>query len=94
MFGEWHHEAVIPAKAGTQPPTCLRDEDEYHELFLGLGSRLRGNDSTHLGAAMKKLSLVLLAMFTLTLAGCNTMQGIGKDVQKAGEKIEDASKKK
>ncbi len=43
---------------------------------------------------MKKLSLILLAMFTITAAGCNTMQGIGKDVQKAGEKIEDASKKK
>jgi predicted small secreted protein len=33
-------------------------------------------------------------MAALALAGCNTMQGIGKDVQKAGEKIEDASKKK
>jgi entericidin A len=43
---------------------------------------------------MKKLSLILAAIASLALAGCNTMQGIGKDVQKAGEKIEDASKKK
>jgi predicted small secreted protein len=43
---------------------------------------------------MKKLSLILATMAALALAGCNTMQGIGKDVQKAGEKIEDASKKK
>ncbi|TAG77043.1 MAG: entericidin A/B family lipoprotein [Burkholderiales bacterium] len=43
---------------------------------------------------MKKLSLVLATMAALALAGCNTMQGIGKDVQKAGEKIEDAAKKK
>jgi predicted small secreted protein len=43
---------------------------------------------------MKKLSLILATIAVLVLAGCNTMQGIGKDVQKAGEKIEDASKKK
>ncbi len=43
---------------------------------------------------MKKLSLILAAIAALALAGCNTMQGIGKDVQKAGEKLEDAAKKK
>jgi predicted small secreted protein len=43
---------------------------------------------------MKKLSLILATMAALALAGCNTMQGIGKDVQKAGEKLEDAAKKK
>ena len=44
---------------------------------------------------MKKL---LIALFTVTvaawLAGCNTVEGMGKDIQKAGEKIEDAAKKK
>jgi len=39
---------------------------------------------------MKQIMLVLLA--TLALAGCNTMQGLGKDVQKGGEKIEKAAK--
>jgi predicted small secreted protein len=43
---------------------------------------------------MKNLSLILAIIVAFSLAGCNTMQGIGKDVQKAGEKIEDASKKK
>ncbi|MGL4232317.1 MAG: entericidin A/B family lipoprotein [Casimicrobium sp.] len=43
---------------------------------------------------MKKISFILATIAALVLAGCNTMQGIGKDVQKAGEKIEDASKKK
>lgn len=40
---------------------------------------------------MKRLmTLLMLAMFcTGMLAGCNTMAGAGKDVQKAGEKIED-----
>jgi len=40
---------------------------------------------------MKRLmTLLMLAMFsTGLLAGCNTMAGAGKDVQKAGEKIQD-----
>ncbi len=28
------------------------------------------------------------------LAGCNTMEGVGKDISKAGDKIEEAAKKK
>jgi predicted small secreted protein len=28
------------------------------------------------------------------LAGCNTMKGLGQDIQKAGETIEDAAKRK
>ena len=28
------------------------------------------------------------------LVGCNTVKGMGQDIQKAGEKIEDVAKKK
>jgi predicted small secreted protein len=42
---------------------------------------------------MKRILFVLLASLYL-LAGCNTLEGAGKDIQKAGEKIEDAAKKK
>ena len=38
-----------------------------------------------------KLVLAALACM-IVLAGCNTMKGIGKDVQKAGEAIEGAAK--
>lgn len=42
---------------------------------------------------MTRLLAVLAALLTvLTLAGCNTIQGAGRDLQKAGEKIEDAAK--
>lgn len=40
------------------------------------------------------LGTVVFALFALSLAGCNTIKGVGQDVQKAGEKIEDAAKKK
>ena len=42
---------------------------------------------------MKKLlGLVIGSM--LLLMGCNTVEGMGKDISKAGETIENASKKK
>ena len=41
---------------------------------------------------MKKITFILLAL-SLMLAGCNTINGIGKDVEKLGEKVQDATKK-
>jgi entericidin A len=41
---------------------------------------------------MKKLTS-LMALLAL-LAGCNTFEGMGKDISKAGDKIEEAAKKK
>ncbi|MFZ6746649.1 entericidin A/B family lipoprotein [Undibacterium sp. JH2W] len=40
---------------------------------------------------MKKL--FALAICAFILAGCNTVQGIGKDVKKAGEAVENVGKK-
>lgn len=34
------------------------------------------------------LRVGLLMLAALFLAGCNTVQGMGKDIRKAGEKIE------
>ena len=41
---------------------------------------------------MNKIVLMLLAAFALS--ACNTIAGVGKDVQRAGEVVEDAAKKK
>ncbi len=41
---------------------------------------------------MKKLILIFAAAYAL--AGCNTVEGFGKDVQKVGEKMEDSASKK
>ena len=32
--------------------------------------------------------------FAVPLAGCNTMKGAGQDIQKGGQKMEDAAQKK
>jgi predicted small secreted protein len=43
---------------------------------------------------MKTFSLLLALFLAFALTGCNTVKGVGQDLQKAGEKIEDAAKKK
>ena len=40
---------------------------------------------------MKKLAVLILSIYLLT--ACNTINGIGKDVEKLGEKVQGASKK-
>ncbi len=41
---------------------------------------------------MKPMIAALMAAM-LTLAGCNTVQGVGQDIQKAGDAIERAGSK-
>ncbi len=42
---------------------------------------------------MKSLTTWILTVTLLALVGCNTVKGVGQDLQKAGAKIEDAAKK-
>lgn len=39
----------------------------------------------------KILTLLLISMLGLGLAGCNTTKGLGKDIEKAGDHIEEAA---
>lgn len=39
------------------------------------------------------VSLLLLAFASVLLAGCNTIEGVGKDVKRAGEAVEEAADK-
>ncbi len=38
-------------------------------------------------------NIVLFVLAACVLSACNTVQGVGKDVQKAGEAVERAAKK-
>ncbi len=42
---------------------------------------------------MKNLITLLVISTAFLLAACNTVKGMGQDIQKAGEKIEGAAKK-
>lgn len=40
----------------------------------------------------KKTLILALAMLVTSLAGCNTVDGIGKDIERGGEKIQEQAK--
>ena len=42
---------------------------------------------------MRKMTVILVALWAVTLAGCNTMHGFGKDMEKAGTAIQRKSDK-
>jgi predicted small secreted protein len=40
----------------------------------------------------RNLAILLLALFAATmLGGCNTIEGAGKDIEKAGEEVQEAA---
>jgi predicted small secreted protein len=43
-------------------------------------------------SSLMKICLAVVVVYGLS--ACNTMEGIGKDVERAGEKVQDAAKKK
>jgi predicted small secreted protein len=43
---------------------------------------------------MKTIAILLALSFAFALAGCNTVAGAGKDIQKAGNAIENSADKK
>lgn len=38
---------------------------------------------------MKRLVALFLVLVYATLAGCNTMAGLGRDIERGGEKLQD-----
>ncbi len=41
---------------------------------------------------MNKFTAVLFMLMLGFLAGCNTMQGVGKDIERGGEKMQGSAK--
>lgn len=41
---------------------------------------------------MKKLLALYALLAIAALSGCNTMEGMGKDIERGGEKLQDSSK--
>jgi predicted small secreted protein len=42
---------------------------------------------------LRRWSMLLILACAVAAGGCNTVKGMGKDLQRAGQKIEDAAKK-
>ena len=41
---------------------------------------------------MNRMNLLIIAAFAALLVGCNTVKGIGQDLEKGGEAIQKATK--
>ena len=41
---------------------------------------------------MKLMAVILVALGLVAAAGCNTVEGVGKDIKKGGEVIEKSAK--
>lgn len=41
---------------------------------------------------MKSIAIVILGLFAISLSGCNTVEGAGKDVKATGNAVENAAK--
>jgi entericidin B len=41
---------------------------------------------------MKKLIALFVLLAGSALAGCHTMEGLGKDIERGGEKLQDSAK--
>ncbi len=41
---------------------------------------------------IRRIAALTVTLLFLAVAGCNTVEGFGKDVKKLGEEIEDSSK--
>lgn len=53
----------------------------------------RMNSSDKKPAAFRIITVLALVLGALAYSGCQTMKGAGKDIEKAGEHIQDAAKK-
>ena len=41
---------------------------------------------------MKRVAVIVMALWAVALVGCNTVQGVGKDIERAGEAIQRSTK--
>lgn len=40
---------------------------------------------------MKKIAVVLVLLMLVVVTGCNTMEGLGRDIERGGEKMQDSA---
>ncbi len=59
---------------------------KYIKLEKGFLFFIRG------GVAMKMLSAMIALIAVFQLSACNTLGGVGKDIQRGGEAVEKSSK--
>jgi entericidin B len=59
---------------------------------MDLGGSNHPNSTIEGAFMVKKFMFCLAALAAFSLTACNTVQGAGKDIERGGEKVQDASK--
>src|SRR5574343_409351 len=82
------------ARARAGVPTWSAPPWPLRQPFTATSSTCAVSPDTPKDTAMKTFVTTAALLALCALTGCNTVKGIGQDLQKAGEKIEDVAKKK
>lgn len=76
---------------------CKLSNSKYrNRVFAGARRRssvgaVRADRNSLMEVVMKKLVALFMIFVVGLLAGCNTMQGLGKDIERGGEKLQDSA---
>jgi len=69
------------------------DCESIDVLKLKRVARIHAPRTTRRPFMYSRFIAALLVLATLALAACNTMQGLGQDIEHGGEKLQDSAKK-
>jgi predicted small secreted protein len=67
-----------------------RDRDPHRLAGMGSAEGMRMKTQS---SALKFTAILGIVLGALAFSGCHTMDGAGRDIEKAGEKIQDAADK-
>jgi predicted small secreted protein len=86
--GEEARRQLFVGRCGRHHPSSARSLRGQRRQLLSTGDGIRsGRRSSHWERNMRLVITLLVGMLALT--ACNTFEGMGRDVQDAGEAIED-----
>jgi predicted small secreted protein len=64
-----------------------------HRQMGGRASRANQSNDQRRSTMIRRLAAFTIAAALLVLAGCNTMHGLGQDIERGGEKLQGAADK-
>lgn len=89
-------DTLVPTSRVARPDRAFRNRREFIEAFAGYDScdafvAFNISMEQEMNNSLIRLIAVLSVFGASLLSGCNTMEGAGRDVEAAGEKIQDVN---
>ena len=86
--------ALLAAKARVHGRICSAPPWRRPQPFMATLSTYGNLFDAHRTPMMQRVFQVIFLVLVVASAGCNTVKGVGQDIQRAGESIEGVAKKK